>query len=226
MKASILPLLILLISVQTFGQTDTAKLMTEVDNKLKSHSSTVSGILTDPTYDLLHPKTAFRELVKKYADTKTIVIANEREPGKKIIVTTTLKNKNGEPIADASVYLYQTDAKGWYAADAPHVLAYEGDHRHARLFGYTKTGKNGQLELHTVKPSGYPKSDLPAHIHVLVTAEGYQTYGTEFLFDDDERLVGNIREQSVRNQFIIAKPEKAAAPFQQKFSYTLILKKK
>lgn len=226
MKASIFSLLILFIGIQTFGQTDTTKLMTEAENKLSNHSSTISGLLTDPAYDMLHPKTAFRELIKKYADTKTLTISNDKEPGKKIIVTATIKNKAGEAIADALVYLYQTDARGWYAADAPHVLAYEGDHRHARLFGYTKTGRDGQLELHTVKPSGYPQSDLPAHIHVLVIAEGYQTYGTEFLFDDDERLVGNIREQSVRNHFFISKPEKATAPFLQKFSYSIILEKK
>ena len=74
--------------------------------------------------------------------------------------------------------------------EAPHVLKYEGDMRYARLFGYVKTNKNGRFELHTVKPSGYPKSDLPSHIHVHVTAAGYSSYVTEFLFDDDERLKG------------------------------------
>jgi len=226
MKTCLLPLLILTSGIQIFGQTDTTKLMTEAKNKLSSHASAVSGLLTDPAYDVLHPKTAFRELIKKYAEANTITISSDKEPGKKIIVIAMIKNKAGEPIADALVYLYQTDARGWYAANAPHVLAYEGDHRHARLFGYTKTNGNGQLELHTVKPSGYPQSDLPAHIHVLVTAEGYQTYSTEFLFDDDERLVGNIREQSIRNRFFISKPEKTTAPFLQKFSYSIILEKK
>ena len=81
------------------------------------------------------------------------------------------------------------------------------------------------FELHTIKPSGYPQSDLPAHIHVHVTADGYRDFVNEFLFDDDERLVGNIRDNSVRNQFIIAKPAKADKPFEQKFSYTIILQK-
>jgi protocatechuate 3,4-dioxygenase beta subunit len=226
MKASILSLLMALASLQTFSQTDTAKLITDAENKLHNHTSTVSGILTDATYDMLHPKTAFRDIIKKYADTKTLTITNDKEPGKKIKVDVTVKDKSGQPIADALIYLYQTDARGWYAADAPHVLAYEGDIRHARLFGYVKTDKAGKIELHTVKPSGYPRSDLPAHIHVHVMAEGHQSYVTEFLFDDDDRLVGNIREQSVRNQFIIAKPGKAEAPFLQKFTYSLTVEKK
>ncbi|HEX7847955.1 MAG TPA: hypothetical protein VF476_19285, partial [Chitinophagaceae bacterium] len=147
------------------------------------------------------------------------------EPGKKIKVIGTVKDRSGKPIAGALVYLYQTDSKGWYAADAPHVLKNEGDMRHARLFGYVKTDKNGQFELHTVKPSGYPKSDLPAHIHVHVTAEGFDPYGTEFLFDDDERLVGDIREGSIRNKFLIATPGKAMAPFEQQFSYSMVIGK-
>jgi protocatechuate 3,4-dioxygenase beta subunit len=100
-----------------------------------------------------------------------------------------------------------------------------GDMLHARLFGYVRTDKDGKFELHTIKPSGYPQSDLPAHIHVHVTADGYRNYVNEFLFDDDERLVGTIRENSVRNQFIIAKPEKAEKPFEQQFSYTITLQK-
>jgi protocatechuate 3,4-dioxygenase beta subunit len=81
------------------------------------------------------------------------------------------------------------------------------------------------FELHTIKPAGYPKSDLPAHIHVHVSANGYRAFGTEFLFDDDERLVGKIRENSVRNDFMISKPEKTESPFAQKFSYAITLQK-
>jgi protocatechuate 3,4-dioxygenase beta subunit len=124
-----------------------------------------------------------------------------RSQVKKIKVTGAVKNEQGNPISGAQVYLYQTDSRGWYAADAPHVLMNEGDMRHARLFGYLVTDAKGQFELHTVKPSGYPQSDLPAHIHVHVSKQGYSNYVTEFLFDDDVRLVGTIRENSIRNQF-------------------------
>jgi protocatechuate 3,4-dioxygenase beta subunit len=136
-----------------------------------------------------------------------------------------VKDKDGKPVADALVYLYHTDSRGWYAADAPHVSMNEGDMRHARLFGYVKTDKDGKFELHTIKPSGYPQSDLPAHIHVHVTAKGYRNFVNEFLFDDDERLVGKIRENSIRNDFMISKPEKGESPFAQKFSYTITLQK-
>ena len=205
------------------AQKDSLVLLNEAKTKLQNKSATVSDILTEKKYLSIHPLTEFRELIKANSDANILKITTADEPGKKIRVTATVSDKNGKPIAGALVYLYQTDAKGWYAADAPHVLQNEGDTRHARLFGYAKTDSKGKIELHTVKPSGYPSSDLPAHIHVHVSAAGYRGFVNEFLFDDDERLIGNIREQSVRNRFLISKAEKATAPFTQQFSYNIIL---
>lgn len=169
--------------------------------------------------------TRFRRLIEANCSTGIVKITPANEPGKKIRVLGTVTNASGQPVAGALIYLYQTDSRGWYAADAPHVLQFEGDIRHARLFGYVKTDSSGRFELHTVKPSGYPHSDLPAHIHVHVSAPGYRSYVTEFLFDDDERLVGEIRKQSEQNQFLISKPGKAKAQFDQQFSYRMILQK-
>ena len=220
----LLPLL-LVTSVNCLrAQSDSTTLLKEVETKLNS-GTTVSQVLTEKKYLSIHPDSRFRELINKYSSDKVLAIAPADEPGKKIRVLCTVKNESGKSIPGALVYLYQTDAKGWYAADAPHVQAFEGDIRHARLFGYVKTNGQGQFELHTVKPSGYPKSDLPAHIHVHVSANGYRPYGTEFLFDDDERLVGSIRTNAQRNQFLISKPETATSPFQQQFSYTITLTK-
>jgi protocatechuate 3,4-dioxygenase beta subunit len=225
MKNMLYLCLVLFYSCQSTAQTDDRKLLNEVTTNLQNKSATVSAILTDKKYLTIHPLTEFRELIKTNSTTDTLKITTTDEPGKKIRVPGRVTDKDGNPVANALIYLYQTDAKGWYAADAPHVLKNEGDMRHARLFGYVKTDVKGNFELHTVKPSGYPGSDLPAHIHVHVIAAGYKPYVTEFLFDDDERLVGKIKEQSAMNQFLIAKPEKATAPFAQQFSYSLLLEK-
>jgi protocatechuate 3,4-dioxygenase beta subunit len=207
------------------GQTDTTKRLDEVKKKLDAHTASTSSILTNPAYRSLHPLTSFRDQIKNHADNSVLMISEDQEPGKKIKVTGTVKDKDGKAVASALVYLYQTDTRGWYAADAPHVNLREGDMRHARLFGYALTDKNGQFILHTIKPSGYPQSDLPAHIHVHISAEGYQPYVTEFLFDDDKRLVGEIREQAKGNHFVIAKSENSGPPFAQQFFYTVYLQK-
>ena len=206
-----------------FSQQNKEILIKEVEEKLKNNNATISQILTDKKYDAVHPETSFREIIEKYCKAEIISITTDTIPGKKIKVIGTVKDNDGKPVAGALVYLYHTDSRGWYASDAPHVLQYEGDIRHARLFGYVKTDKEGKFELHTIKPAGYPKSDLPGHIHVHVTAQGYRSFGTEFLFDDDERLVGKIRENSIRNDFMISKPEKTELPFAQKFSYSITL---
>jgi protocatechuate 3,4-dioxygenase beta subunit len=207
----------------SFCQLNKEMLIKEAEEKLKANNATVSQILTDKKYDAVHPETSFRELIKKHCKAETISIATDTIPGRKIKVIGTVKDNVGKPVVGALVYLYHTDSRGWYAVDAPHVSMNEGDMHHARLFGYVKTDKNGKFELNTIKPSGYPKSDLPAHIHVHVDAAGYQSFVTEFLFDDDERLVGKIRENSIRNDFMISKAEKTSAPFVQQFSYTIQL---
>lgn len=208
-----------------FGQQNKDALIKEAEERLKNNQSTISQILTDKKYDAVHSETSFREIIEKYCKAETISIATDTIPGKKIKVIGTVKDNNGKPVDGALVYLYHTDSRGWYAADAPHVSMNEGDMHHARLFGYVKTDKNGMFELHTIKPSGYPKSDLPAHIHVHIDAPRYHSIVTEFLFDDDERLMGKIRENSIRNDFMISKPEKTSAPFVQQFSYIMQLQK-
>lgn len=205
--------------------TDKASLLKEVADKLKDKTATVSSILTDKRYLPVHPDNAFRELIKNNCTTDVLQITTAEEPGKKIRVLGTITNKEGQPVAGALLYMYQTDAKGWYAANSAHVGGSEGDMGHARLFGYVRTDAAGKFELHTVKPSGYPQSDLPAHIHVHVWADGYANFVNEFLFDDDERLTGKIREQSIQYRFMISKPEKATSPFEQQFSYTIKLEK-
>lgn len=222
----IIPCFCLFSLESVFAQTGSNTLLIEIETKLKTGSAKVSTILTDNKYLALHPETSFRELIKKYCTSDPVKIATDSEPGKEIKVLASLKDEEGKSVAGAVVYFYQTDAKGWYAADQPHVGGNSGDQRHARLFGYAKTDAAGKFEIHTVKPSGYPKSDLPAHIHVEVhDLAGFQTVITEFLFDDDERLVGNIRTSAQRNHFMIAKPEKTNAPFEQQFSYIIHLQK-
>jgi protocatechuate 3,4-dioxygenase beta subunit len=225
MKQFVLALIVFVFPLFLSGQSNSNGLIQEAEEKLKTNQATISQILTDKKYDAVHPETSFREIIEKYCKAETISITTDTIPGKKIKVIGTVKDTDSKPVPGALVYLYHTDSRGWYAADAPHVLQYEGDIRHARLFGYVKTDKNGMFELHTIKPSGYPQSDLPAHIHVHVSANGYRSVGTEFLFDDDERLVGKIRENSIRNDFMISKPEKTESPFAQKFSYSITLQK-
>ena len=220
MKYTITAILFCLPFVQCKAQSVNPGLK-DAEDALKN-GSPVSLVLTNPSFMDLHPQDEFRQLIKKYADSLPVDISPAGEPGRRIRAIVNVKNANGEPVKNCLVYFYQTDAKGWYSANSPHVGGNSGDMGHARLFGYGRTNSQGQLIVETVKPSGYPQSDLPAHIHIHFERPGSQEHITELLFDDDPRLVGRIRQQSVG--FHISKPEPGPGGFEQQFTYNIELK--
>lgn len=181
------------------------QLINDINNKLTKSQVTISEILSDTSLMFLHSLKPFRETIKQNATAEKIRIINEREPGTRITVKGIIVLADGQPLGNVLVYVYQTSSEGWYSDTAPHVLQNEGDRKHARLFGYFKTNPAGEFEFETVKPQGYPHSDLPAHIHFEVSSGNNKFLITELLFDDDPRLVGNIRARAMQENFIISK---------------------
>src|SRR4249920_4144965 len=144
-QISLIILLCATLAGSLFAQESKNALIKEAEEKLRNNQASISQILTDKKYDAVHPESSFREIIEKYCKAGTISITTDTIPGKKIKVSGTIKDRDGKPVDDALVYLYHTDSRGWYAADAPHVLQNEGDMRHARLFGYAKTDKQGKF---------------------------------------------------------------------------------
>lgn len=198
-----------------------APVLQKLEIQLSSKTISCSSILQDTAYMYLHSKTEFRNLVKKYAPAGKITIVTPTEPGKKIKVKCKVTGKDGKAFTNALVYAYQTSAKGWYADTAAHILKNEGDMRHARLFGYVYTDEKGEFEIETIQPSGYPKSDLPAHIHLAMWKDEKYVPG-ELLFDDDERLTPERRKTALAEGFFIsANTGPASAPL---YFYSITLK--
>jgi len=166
-----------------------------------------SAILMDASFLSAHEWPRFRKLIRDSAQASSLTLVSSQEPGEPLTVTGRVVDRKGQPVKDAVLYFYQTSNKGWYSDRAAHVGGMEGDRRHARLFGYLKTGAEGRFELRTIRPVGYPDSDLPAHIHVEVEPAN-QAAGrlvTEIQFDDDPRLTAGWRERSRQEGFLIAK---------------------
>ena len=180
------------------------EIINKINYKLTNHQATISEVLSDTSFMFLHSLTAFREIIKNNAKAETVKIINDKEPGTEITVKGIIVNADEKPVTNALVYIYQTSSEGWYSDTAPHILQNQGDRKHARLFGYFETNTKGEFEFKTIKPHGYPHSDLPAHIHFEVTAENNSLI-TELLFDDDTRLVGDIRARAIQEGFIISK---------------------
>jgi protocatechuate 3,4-dioxygenase beta subunit len=108
-------------------------------------------------------------------------IAPEREPGQRMRIDGTVRDGEGRPVPGVIVYAYHTNAKGLYP-QSPHS-------RHGRLRGWARTDEQGRYRFDTIRPAGYPNSDLPAHVHMHVIEVGRCTYVIDDIqFEDDPRL--------------------------------------
>ncbi len=164
---------------------------------------TVSEVLSDRAYQGVRAWPRFRELIKQHASTGTITLTCADEPGEALHVEGTVRNARGEAVKDALMYMYHTSSKGWYSEKAAHISGNGGDSQHARLFGYLKTDGQGKYSYRTIRPAGYPQTDLPAHIHVMVEKQGQQELWTEIQFDDDPKLTAKWRKESQQAGFVI-----------------------
>lgn len=119
-------------------------------------------------------------------------IAPPDEPGRPLRINGTVFDAAGRPAPGVIVYAYQTDAQGIYPPAAQHrgTAAYH----HGRLRGWVQTDAEGRYAFDTVRPGGYPDSDLPEHVHLHVIEVGRCTYYIDdVMFDDGPRLTAAKR---------------------------------
>ncbi|HEV7243278.1 MAG TPA: hypothetical protein VGQ36_28895 [Thermoanaerobaculia bacterium] len=112
----------------------------------------------------------------------TVRIAPPTEPGERLVLTGTLYRADGRtPAAGVVLLAYHTNVKGIY----PRRLTSLG---HGALSGKLRTDQKGRYRIETIRPGGYPDSEAPAHIHLVVQPEGKKEfYVDEVIFDDDPR---------------------------------------
>ena len=191
-----------------FSQTpsDTLKRLNEIQKELSAGKVSIEVVLTNAKWMDLHASTSFREMIKQFAPADSLNIIAGNEPGKPITVIVYIMDRTNRPLKKQLVYFYHTDNRGWYGYKGTHVNGIEGDRRHARLFGYVKTDDQGRVVLRTIKPTGYPGSELPAHIHFEVPMENGNGLITELLFDNDPRLIEPMRQRMLGEGAVISKP--------------------
>ena len=117
---------------------------------------------------------------------------------------------DGSPVAHAALDVWQSDAEGQYDLQMP---ALEG----MALRGVFHTDAEGRYSLRTVKPSFYPipfdgpvggmlkatgrHPYRPAHVHFIVSAEGFESVTTELFVEGDPYIdsdaVFGVRESLV-----------------------------
>lgn len=121
-------------------------------------------------------------------------IAPEQEPGEALRIEGTVRDGQFRAVPGIIVYAYHTDVHGVYLPDAR--LRGQAAYQHGRLRGWVQTDAQGRYRFDTIRPAGYPDTDLPQHIHLHVIEPGRCTYYIDDLvFTDDPRLTPAQRRQ-------------------------------
>jgi protocatechuate 3,4-dioxygenase beta subunit len=136
-------------------------------------------------------------------------IANEL-PGEPAILRGRVLSVDGQPVPNARLDVWQSDGEGFYDLQRPDV---DG----MALRGVFHTDAEGGYVFRTIKPAYYPiPTDgpvgkmlmamgrhpfRPAHIHFLISAEGYEPVTTELFVSEDPYLdsdaVFGVRESLI-----------------------------
>ena len=180
-------------------------LIDKAQSSLGNGRATTTTLLTDPGFMPAHAFPRYRQLIRDGSKANETTLVSPQEPGEPLIVNGIIRDQQARPIKGALIYVYQTSAKGWYSDKAPHISGMSGDEKYARLFAYLTTNQDGQYEIRTIRPAGYPNSNLPAHIHIEIKAPGNERTSliSEILFDDDPRLTKEMRERALREKLFI-----------------------
>jgi protocatechuate 3,4-dioxygenase, beta subunit len=132
-------------------------------------------------------------------------IENAADPGEPMVIEGTIYKKDGKtPAPGVILYVYHTDAKGYYSNPKT-----KGN-RHGHLRAWVKTGADGKYRFTTIRPAPYPGERIPAHVHPLVKEPGMTVYWIdEYLFDDDKLVTDEVkRNEKKRGGNGILHPEK------------------
>lgn len=120
-------------------------------------------------------------------------IASASEPGQPLEISgTVLKSDGKTPAPGVILYVYHTDARGYYSPSPNQTHA----RIHGHLRGWMKTDARGRYKFRTIKPAPYPTRTDEAHIHPIVKEPDKNEYYIDsFVFDDDPLLTAAKRRK-------------------------------
>ncbi|MFT3676089.1 MAG: hypothetical protein QM781_09350 [Chitinophagaceae bacterium] len=121
-------------------------------------------------------------------------IPGKDEPGEQLIIKGSVYKPDGVTAArDIVLYIWHTDAKGYYSPSP----GQRHGRRHGHLRGWLKTDADGHFQINTIRPAPYPGENIPAHLHILVKEPGKTLYYIdEVWFDDDPLVTPALRQKA------------------------------
>jgi hydroxyquinol 1,2-dioxygenase len=132
-------------------------------------------------------------------------------PGEPVIVSGRVTTPDGAPLAGALLDVWQASAAGFYDLQ-------DASLGEVNLRGRFRTDADGRYIFRTIKPAFYPIPEdgpvgqmlravgrhpyRPAHIHFIVSAEGYEAVTTEIFVEGDPYLDSDA-VFGVRNSLVV-----------------------
>jgi hydroxyquinol 1,2-dioxygenase len=123
-------------------------------------------------------------------------------PGEPLFVDVEIVGLDGQPVASASVDVWQADEEGLYDVQRQEL----GDERRAR--GVLHTDATGRTHFRTIVPTAYPVPTdgpvgrmlvatgrhpwRPAHVHFLIHAKGFHALTTHIFREPDPYLDSDV----------------------------------
>ncbi len=139
------------------------------------------------------------------------IVIDPMESDRPVVFHGMVKGLDGRPVEGAELDVWCTASNGKYDVQDP-------DQSPLNMRGIFTTGVDGRYEIAAVRPVDYtvpgdgPAGDLlfkngrhnwrPAHLHVVVSAPGYQTVITH-LFDSESRYLDSDAVFGVRRSLVV-----------------------
>lgn len=142
----------------------------------------------------------------------------EKEPGEVLFFTGTVRGEDGTPLPGALLDIWQSDGNGNYSDLPPGLPSHDPTAPDYNLRGKIHADPEGAFEVRSVVPAPYeipsagPTGRLyraldittfrPAHIHLKIGFEGYETLITQLFFEGDEYLGMDAAQGAVKDDLI------------------------
>lgn len=129
-------------------------------------------------------------------------IVRSPTPGDSLFVTATVRDREGRPVAGATVDVWHASGEGVYENQDP-------GQADMNLRGVFTTDDDGRISFRTVRPAGYPiplsgpvgallrtqgRHNLrPAHVHFMIVKPGFKTQFSQVYASDDPNLETDVQ---------------------------------
>src|SRR5262245_52026060 len=129
-------------------------------------------------------------------------IVRSPTPGPELFCNIEVKDRDGKPVTDAEVDVWQSSTEGLYENQDP-------TQADMNLRGKFMTDKDGRFSFRSIKPAGYPipitgpvgelikaqgrHNMRPAHLHFLIYKQGYKTHISQVYLPDDPNIETDVQ---------------------------------